>query len=195
LWIIAGLGNPGAKYSGTRHNIGFKVIDRIAEQYDISLEEKDVYISGKGVLEGQKAVLLKPLTFMNRSGIAIKKILKKTNVFLDDPAAGLIIIHDDLDMDAGIVKIRKNGSSGGHRGIESIIREIGTKDFIRVKIGIGRDRDIPVENYVLSNFRQSEKTVIKDAIINAADAVAVIISEGVDKAMNRYNRKPQTKGI
>ena len=184
MWVIAGLGNPGTKYSGNRHNVGFKVIDRIAEEYDIPLEEKDIYIVGKGAVEGVDVILLKPLTFMNRSGLAVKKILKKKNLSPDN----LIVVQDDLDMDTGIIKIRKNGSSGGHRGIESVIQEIGTRDFIRVKVGIGRDNDIPVEKYVLMNFRPSEKIQAKDGIIRAAEAVASIAAEGVERAMNKYNR-------
>lgn len=184
MWVIAGLGNPGTKYSGNRHNVGFKVIDRIAEEYDIPLEEKDIYIVGKGAVEGVDVILLKPLTFMNRSGLAVKKILKKKNLSPDN----LIVVQDDLDMDTGIIKIRKKGSSGGHRGIESVIQEIGTRDFIRVKVGIGRDNDIPVEKYVLMNFRPSEKIQAKDGIIRAAEAVASIAAEGVERAMNKYNR-------
>ncbi len=184
MWVIAGLGNPGAKYSGNRHNVGFKVIDRIAEEYDIPLEEKDIYIIGKGALEGVDVILLKPLTFMNRSGLAVKKVLRKKNLSPDK----LIAVQDDLDMDTGIIKIRKNGSSGGHKGIESVIQEIGTRDFIRVKVGIGRDEYIPVEKYVLMNFRPSEKIQAKDGIIKAAEAVASIATEGVERAMNKYNR-------
>lgn len=184
MWVIAGLGNPGTKYSGNRHNVGFKVVDGIAEEYDIPLEEKDIYIIGKGAVEGVDVILLKPLTFMNRSGLAVKKILRKKNLSPDN----LIVVQDDLDMDTGIIKIRKNGSSGGHRGIESVIQEIGTRDFIRVKVGIGRDEYIPVEKYVLMNFRPSEKIQAKDGIIKAAEAVASIAAEGVERAMNKYNR-------
>ncbi|MBI3592210.1 MAG: aminoacyl-tRNA hydrolase [Nitrospirae bacterium] len=188
MWVIAGLGNPGNKYSKTRHNIGFRVIERISEAYGITLEEKDSYIIGKGVVEGHDIILLKPLAFMNRSGLAVKKVLKKFNIL----PAKLIVIHDDLDIDTGSMKIKKNGSSGGHRGIESIIQETGTKDFLRVKVGIGRDPYIPVEEYVLSNFRASEKMVIKDVIIKAVEAVSVILTGGIDKAMNRYNRSIRT---
>ena len=186
--IIVGLGNPGSKYSKTRHNIGFRVVDQLSETHNISLEEKDVFIMGRGTVDGQEIVLLKPLTFMNRSGTAVKKALKKFNVQADGPGDSLIVIHDDLDVDAGIIKIRRNGSSGGHKGIESVIQETGTREFIRVKVGIGRDRDIPADKYVLGTFRTSEKKLIKDAIINAADAIFTIITEGVDKAMNKYNR-------
>lgn len=188
MWIIAGLGNPGTKYSATRHNIGFKVIELLSEESDIPLRETDMYFAGKGAIEGIDVILLKPLIFMNRSGVAIKKILKKNNLISDDLTDRLIVVHDDLDMDLGVLKIRRGGSSGGHKGVESIIQEIGTKNFVRVKIGIGRDSSVPVEEYVLQNFKPSEKNVIKDAIINAARAVTLIVTEGLDKAMNKYNR-------
>lgn len=188
MWIIAGLGNPGTKYSATRHNIGFKVIELLSEESDIPLRETDMYFAGKGAIEGIDVILLKPLIFMNRSGVAIKKILKKNNLLSDDLTDRLIVVHDDLDMDLGVLKIRRGGSSGGHKGVESIIQEIGTKNFVRVKIGIGRDSSVPVEEYVLQNFKPSEKNVIKDAIINAARAVTLIVTEGLDKAMNKYNR-------
>ncbi len=184
MWIIAGLGNPGRKYEKTRHNVGFLVIDKLSERYGIVLEEKGSYCLGKGSIEGQAVVLLKPLTFMNRSGSAISKVLKKFNTF----PGSLITVHDDLDLDAGVIKLKKTGASGGHKGIESIIQETGTRDFYRVKVGVGRDRDIPAEIYVLSNFRPIEKSIIKDAIINAVDAVAAIVTFGIDRAMTNFNR-------
>lgn len=192
MWIIVGLGNPGSKYAKTRHNVGFSVVDQLAEAYRITLDEKELYSIGKGAIEGQETILLKPLTFMNRSGLAVKRVLKKYGIPSDHLSQTLIAIHDDLDLDTGVIKIRKGGSSGGHKGIESIIQETGTKDFIRVKVGIGRDRDIPVERYVLSTFTPAEKNMIKDAIINASDAVSVIVAEGIDKAMNRFNRSSRS---
>jgi len=184
LWIIAGLGNPGRKYEKTRHNVGFMVVDKLSEQYGIELEEKDSYCLGKGAIEGQAVVLLKPLTLMNRSGNAVSKVLKKFDTF----PGSLIVVHDDLDLDTGVIKLKKTGASGGHKGIESIIQGTGTRDFFRVKVGVGRDRDIPAEIYVLSNFRPFEKSIIKDAILNAVDAVTAIITVGIDKAMTRHNR-------
>ena len=184
MWIIAGLGNPGSKYDKTRHNVGFKVLDKLSEQYGIVLEERDSYCIGKGVIEGQEAVLLKPLTFMNRSGSAVAKVIKR---FHSSPSF-LIVVHDDLDLDTGVMKLKKTGASGGHKGIGSVIESTGTRDFSRVKVGIGRDRDIPADVYVLSNFRPFEKSIIKDVIINAVDAVAAIVTVGIDRAMTRYNR-------
>ena len=188
MFIIVGLGNPGNKYSRTRHNIGFRVIERLSKIYNIPLEEKETFVIGKWALEGTESVLLKPLTYMNRSGIAVKKILKKFYVPQDELAVKLLVIHDDLDLDTGKIKIRKDGSSGGHKGIESLIQETGTKNFLRIKIGIGRGPGIPVEQYVLSNFRPDDKNLIEDAIIKACDAVAVITTKGIEKAMNTFNR-------
>ncbi len=190
LWLITGLGNPGINYSKTRHNIGFRVIDRISEKYNIQLSEKDLYMIGKGVIEGNDCILLKPLTYMNRSGMAVHKALKKNNFLPAESLSNLIVIQDDLDLDTGIIKIRLNGSSGGHRGIESIIQETGTNDFVRVKIGIGRDRGLATEKFVLSCFSVSEQDIIKNAIINGACAVVDIIVSGLVKAMNRYNKRP-----
>src|SRR5208337_563446 len=184
MWIIAGLGNPGSKYEKTRHNAGFMVIDKLSEQYGIVLEEKYSYCLGKGSIEGHAVILIKPLTFMNRSGSAVSKVLHKFNTL----PGSLIVIHDDLDLDTAVIKIKKTGASGGHKGIESIIQGTGTRDFFRVKIGVGRDRDVPADIYVLSNFRPFEKSIIKDAIIRSVEAVAAIVTVGIDRAMTRYNR-------
>ncbi len=184
MWVIAGLGNPGSKYANTRHNIGFKVIDQISKETNIPLEKKSTYIIGKGPIDGEEIILLKPFLFMNKSGIVVNKILGKFDV---EPNK-LIVIHDDLDLAVGVIKIKKNGSSGGHKGVESIIQEIGTKNFIRIKIGIGRDPDIPVEKYVLSDFRPDEKDIINETIIKGVQAVFCIVKDNVDKAMNIFNR-------
>jgi PTH1 family peptidyl-tRNA hydrolase len=183
MWIIAGLGNPGRKYSRTRHNVGFLVAEEIASRYKIDLRKKEGYKTGRGSIEGQDVLLMEPLLYMNMSGLAVKPMIKKFNI----QPESLIIIHDDLDMQTGKMRIRKTGSSGGHRGVESIIQSVGSKDFIRIKIGIGREQGIPAEEYVLSKFSRQEISLIKETIQKAADAAEVIISEGVDKAMNRFN--------
>lgn len=185
MWAVVGLGNPGRRYSATRHNIGFSVIDRIADKYKIQLTEKQNYISGAGSLEGVAITLIKPLTFMNASGTAVRYILKRSNILPEH----LIVIHDDIDMETGKLRIRKNGSSGGHNGIESIIECIGTKDFIRIKIGIGRDMTMPPEDYVLRKFKQSEMSLINTAVDTAKEAVASITKDGISEAMNRFNKK------
>jgi PTH1 family peptidyl-tRNA hydrolase len=189
LFIIVGLGNPGHKYEKTRHNVGFMVLDELSSRYNISFKEKDIYMIANGVLEGVKVILLKPLTFMNKSGIALKKLIQKIAIDKSYLATKLIVIHDDLDIDIGNIKIKKDGSSGGHKGVESIINEIGTKDFIRVKVGIGRPETVSVEDYVLSNFKISEKKIINDVIIKTSDAIVSIITEGLQKAMNKYNQR------
>lgn len=183
MWVIVGLGNPGRRYTKTRHNIGFMVADNLAERYGIELRTKELYTAGKGSMEGNTIVLVEPLTFMNRSGLAVKDVMQRHGV----EAGNLIVIHDDIDMETGKLKIRKTGSSGGHKGIASIIERIGTKEFVRVKIGIGREEGVLVEDYVLSKFRKEEIPVIRDAITGAADAVVMIIGEGVHKAMNTFN--------
>lgn len=183
MWAVVGLGNYGSKYSKTRHNLGFMALEAVAESFDITLQAKKEYRLGKGSVEGHDVLLIEPLTFMNLSGVAVKDVLRRFNVTAED----LIVIHDDLDMDTGKLKIRKNGSSGGHRGVESIIQSIGTKEFIRVKIGIGREPGISPEVYVLKKFKKDELPIIRDAIQRAADAVIAIVSGGAAKAMNKFN--------
>ena len=183
IWIIAGLGNPGRKYARTRHNVGFMVIEEVAERNGIAFTDKKACRIGRGSIAREDILLIEPLLYMNVSGPVVKGILSKSN----SRPGNLIVIHDDLDMETGKVRIRKTGSSGGHKGIESIIQSIGSKDFIRIKLGIGREAGVPVEDFVLSKFKRGEISVIKDAIQKAADAVSLIIAEGADKAMNMYN--------
>ena len=183
MWVIAGLGNPGRKYSRTRHNIGFMVVEEIAQRNGIEFTDRKEFRIGRGSIEGHNVVLIGPLLYMNRSGPVVNAILKKFAVQSDN----LIVIHDDLDMETGKLRIRKTGSSGGHKGVESIIQNIGAKDFIRVKIGIGREPGVLVEDYVLSKFTRREISAIKETIEKTTDAVHAIIADGVDKAMNMFN--------
>lgn len=183
MWIVVGLGNPGRRYARTRHNLGFMVVDEIAGRHGIELRERDLYLTGKGSIEDVDVVLVEPLTFMNRSGLAVREVVRKHNVQPEN----LVIVHDDIDMETGKLKIREKGSSGGHRGIESVIESIGAREFIRVKIGIGREEGVAAEDYVLSKFRKDELPLIKEAVASAADAIAVIIKNGVDRAMNEFN--------
>lgn len=183
MWLIAGLGNPGRRYAKTRHNAGFMVADEIARRYGIELKEKESFAIWKGSVEGNDIILLEPLTFMNRSGLTVRDVIKRYAI----PPENLIVIQDDIDIETGKLKIRKRGSSGGHKGVQSLIENIGTSEFIRVKIGVGREEGLPVEDYVLSKFRKDETTLIKDAIVKAADAVEIIMKDGIEKAMNRFN--------
>lgn len=185
MWGIVGLGNPGGRYAKTRHNAGFMVIDLLCGKCGVELKDKGIYLIGKGSIEGANAVFMEPLTFMNRSGLAVREAFRKFGLGPDK----LIVVHDDLDMPAGKIKIKTGGGAGGHKGMESIIHETGARDFARVKIGIGRDPDILVEDYVLSKFKRDEAAEIKHALTEAADAVALIVKEGAHAAMNRYNQK------
>ncbi|MCX7913644.1 MAG: aminoacyl-tRNA hydrolase [Thermodesulfovibrionales bacterium] len=183
MWVIAGLGNPGKEYFYTRHNIGYRVIDYLSKQMNVKLKKGIFYELGKGFIENRETVLMKPLTYMNRSGLAVKHLLSLLGVHPDQ----LIVIHDDIDLEPATIRIKRRGSSGGHKGIESIIQELNTKEFIRIKIGIGRAPDLSVEEYVLSNFTPEEEKIIKDIIDNTATAVITIITKGVEKAMNEFN--------
>lgn len=181
--VIAGLGNPGRKYSRTRHNIGFMVVEEIARKNGIEFSDRKEFRIGRGSIEGQGVILVEPLLYMNRSGAPVRDVLRRSNI---EPRE-LIVVHDDLDMETGKLRIRKTGSSGGHKGVESIIQNIGSRDFIRVKIGIGREPGIPVEDHVLSKFTRQEIPVIKEAVERTVDAVRVIVTDGVDRAMNSFN--------
>jgi PTH1 family peptidyl-tRNA hydrolase len=161
-------------------------LDGIALKSEIKLKRRLKYKAGKGSVEDVPVVLAEPLTFMNLSGIALREILRRYGLSPEN----LIVIHDDIDMRTGRVKIKMGGSSGGHKGIQSIIRETGTGDFVRLKIGIGREEDVPVEEYVLSSFGTEEAPAVREAIARAAEAVSAILTEGVDSAMNRFNRRP-----
>ncbi len=183
MWLLVGLGNPGIRYARTRHNIGFMVLDRLAVCLGLSFREKTEYRACSGSISGHKVVLMEPLTFMNRSGSAVRKVFSKYAVLPEN----IIVIHDDLDLASGRLKISKRGSSGGHKGIESVIQNLGTQDFIRVRVGIGRDPLIPTEDYVLSRFRKAEQALINEAVSRAVEAISCMIEEGVDKAMNRFN--------
>jgi PTH1 family peptidyl-tRNA hydrolase len=183
LWLVVGLGNPGRRYARTRHNVGFLVLDEFAAITRLEFKEKTDYLICNGSLEGEKIVFMKPLTFMNRSGGAVRKVADKFGI----PSEEIIVVHDDLDLATGRLKIRKKGSSGGHKGVESVIQNVGANNFIRVKIGIGRDDSMLVEDYVLSKFRRDELPLVKEAVVCAVDAIRSVITEGIEKAMNRFN--------
>jgi len=186
MWIIVGLGNPGKKYSRTRHNIGFMVIEEIAKRYAIEFqEENDTRRTGRGSIDKEEVLLLEPLVYMNRSGIVVNKIMTTCNV----PLKHLVVIHDDIDMETGKLRIKRKSSSGGHKGVESIIQSISSRDFIRVKIGIGREAGVPEEDYVLRRFRKNEVFIIKKAIEKASDAVTSILTDGLEKAMSKFNNQ------
>lgn len=181
--LIVGLGNPGAKYSGTRHNVGFDVVDRLAARGGISLAvEKFHAWHGKGELRGESVVLLKPTTFMNRSGQAVVAAGRFYRLELAD----LLVVVDDLALPVGRIRVRKSGTAGGHNGLQDLIDRLGSPDWCRLRIGIGESIGDPV-NYVLGRFAESEKADVQRACVRAADAAECWIEYGADAAMNRFN--------
>ncbi len=186
--LIVGLGNPGKSYAGSRHNVGFATIKALAKIYGIQLktDRGAFFLSGRGKIEGQNVILAIPLTFMNLSGIAVSALLKKYKLTFDN----LLVICDDLDLEFARIKIRASGSSGGHRGIGSIIESLKSQDFPRLRIGIGRPRgDIDPAEYVLSGFNNKEQAKIKEAIGEAVDCCKAWLAKGVMKSMNIFNRR------
>lgn len=187
MFIIAGLGNPTKTYEGTRHNIGFEVIDRLAEQYGIDVGmKKNKALCGTGYIEGQKVILAKPQTYMNLSGESVRELAAYYKVEPEN----LIIVYDDISLAPGNLRIRAKGSAGGHNGIKNIIAQLGTQEFPRVKVGVGeKPKGWDLADYVLSRFDAADRKIMDDAVKDAANAVAAIILEGIDTAMNRYNMK------
>lgn len=181
--IIMGLGNPGSRYEGTRHNIGFKAIDRIAHAFGISIRQRAARsIVGRGQIGACETVLAKPQTFMNNSGNAALSLLAR---YRQDPAQ-LVVVHDDLDLELGRFRIKTKGGHGGHKGIQSILSSLGTDRLTRIKIGIGR----PVgeaEQYVLSPFNKEEKKKLKEILDKVVEAVTQVVNGEVERAMNRCN--------
>lgn len=184
LKLIVGLGNPGKKYELTRHNIGFWSIDLLSKRWGIPLnKEKWKGIVGEGVVNGEKVILLKPMTYMNLSGESIRPAMDWLKVDLED----LILIYDDLDLPLGQVRLRTKGSAGGHNGMKSTIAHLGTDQFKRIKLGIGRPVSLSVPDYVLSPFSQEESPFAQDAADRGAQAVDTWIKESFLIAMNRFN--------
>lgn len=188
MYIIAGLGNPGSKYEKTRHNMGFDVIDELIEEYNIpGSGVKFNAMFGKGRIGSEKVVLVKPLSYMNLSGGPIRAMV---DYFKVDPESELIVIYDDIDLEPGQLRIRKKGSAGGHNGMKDIIQKLGTQNFTRVKVGVGaKPKGWDLADYVLGHFDKKEREDIDHAIWRASKAVAMILEDGVDAAMNEYNQK------
>ena len=184
--VIAGLGNPGKKYENTRHNMGFLTIDRIAEKNDIKVNKiKHRALVGDGFISGHKVLLVKPQTYMNLSGESLREVMNYYNIDIED----LIIIYDDFDIETGSLRIRKKGSAGSHNGMKSVIYQLKDDGFPRVRVGIGKSGSLDWKDFVLGKVGGAESDAISQAISNAADAVECIISEGIDIAMNKYNKK------
>lgn len=183
--IIAGLGNPGSRYADTRHNVGFLAVDKLAEAAGIRIRQNKYLAEvGTGSWEGRQIMLLKPQTYMNLSGDSVKSALAATGT----PASDLIVIHDDIDLEPGMLRIKVKGGHGGHNGIRSIMAVLGTDEFIRIKIGVGRpEKGGDTAGYVLRPFGKDEKQVMGETLERAVDAIRQVLSGDVAGAMNRYH--------
>ncbi len=187
-WLVVGLGNPGEEYAQSPHNIGFMVVDRLAEGCGVRVKRKESRaLAGQAAVGGIPVLLAKPQTFMNLSGEAVKPLLEKNAL----TAERLIVIYDDHDLPWTALRIRPRGSAGGHHGMESVIRNIGTMEFIRVRLGIDFGRGRAEPDYLLRPFRREQRKQLDDFLDYAAQAVASIISEGVEMAMTKFNRRAQ----
>lgn len=190
--IIAGLGNPTKEYENTRHNIGFMAVDALADKYDIRVMDcRRRALLGKGMIGGTKVVLVKPLTYMNLSGEAIRAVVDYYKV---DAASELIVIYDDISLDVGQLRIRKKGSAGGHNGIKNIIANLGDDTFLRIKIGVGeKPKGYDLADYVLGHFNREEQEIMAESLEKVDGAVSLMLEGGVDMAMNQYNVKKGSK--
>lgn len=185
MYIIVGLGNPGKEYEATRHNAGFMVIDRLADKYNIDVSEgKHKGLLGKGMIEGNKVILVKPLTYMNNSGECVRAVMDYYKAQIDD----VIVIFDDISLEPGKLRLRPKGSAGGHNGIKSIIAHLGSDQFKRIKFGVGdKPKGWDLADWVLGRFKDEDAVDIKNGIDKACEAVACILNEGIESGMNRYN--------
>ena len=185
MYLIVGLGNPEDEYARTRHNMGFDTINQIADNYNIKVNKKKFdSLYGKGEINNEKVILLKPQTYMNLSGVAIREFMN----FYKLKDSNIIVIYDDLDIEPGIIKIRKKGGPGTHNGMKSVVSEIKSEEFYRIRIGIGEPQfKGDLLNYILTRIPDKEYEILKKSINNAANAVSDIINNGIDNAMNKYN--------
>ena len=192
MYIIAGLGNPTLQYEGTRHNVGFDVIDVLADKYNISVDGRKcrAYV-GKGVIEGQKVLLVKPQTYMNLSGESIRGLVDYYKI---DVEQELLIIYDDISLAPGQIRIRKKGSAGGHNGIKNIIANLGTDIFMRIKVGVGeKPKKYDLADYVLGHFSKEERELMEEGYKRAVKAVEMMVTGETEAAMNVFNKKIKSK--
>ncbi len=187
MYLIAGLGNPGAEYENTRHNAGFMAVSELARQLDIEIDKRRFLgYTGSGFIGDEKVILLKPQTYMNASGQSIRMAADYYQLEPDH----IVAVYDDIDLNLGNIRVRAKGSAGGHNGMKSIIACLGTQNFPRVRIGTGeKPSQISLIDYVLGHFSSAEEEIISRAACLAAEAVQVLITDGTDEAMNRYNQK------
>ena len=192
MFIVAGLGNPKKEYDNTRHNIGFETIDALAEKYNISVMDiKNKAMVGKGIINGQKVILAKPLTFMNLSGESIRPL---TDYYKIDIETQLIVISDDITLPPGQIRVRKKGSAGGHNGLKNIIHHLGSETFQRIRIGVGeKPKGYDLADYVLGHFSGEERPLMEEGIEKALKAAEMMLAGDTDQAMNEFNRKVALK--
>ncbi len=192
MYIIVGLGNPTKEYEGTRHNVGFEVIDAIADKYNIDVtERKHRAFCGKGLVAGQRVILVKPQTYMNLSGESVRSVLDFYKV---DEESELIVIYDDVSLGVGQLRIRKKGSAGGHNGIKNIIQHLGHNVFQRIKVGVGeKPKEYDLADYVLGHFSKEDKELMKEGYKRSVEAVEMLVMGDVDGAMNEFNKKVVVK--
>ncbi len=182
--IIAGLGNPGEKYTGTRHNIGFEVIDKLGEKLNISWSEKYEGLYGEVKYNNEKLFLLKPLTYMNLSGKSVADLANFYKISAED----IFIIHDEMNIPFNTLKLRRDGSAGGHNGLKSIIASLGSQNFPRLKMGIGRDNSKDVVSYVLGRYKPEEQKLYNDFLNKGVEACIEVLENGLNKAMTIFNK-------
>lgn len=185
--VIVGLGNPGMEYVGTRHNVGFETIDRLADGYSIDVtQQKHKGSVGQGMIAGQKVLLVKPMTYMNNSGECVSAVVNFYKLSPED----VIVIYDDINLDVGQLRLRERGSAGGHNGMKSIIAHLKSEEFMRIRIGVGMKREGQnLVNHVLGKFPKEQQEMIAEGMDDAAKAVELILSDSITKAMNTYNGK------
>ena len=184
LRLIAGLGNPGERHADNRHNVGFQLLDRIADRHRLSFTRMESQaLLAHGELAGQRVILLKPLTYMNQSGKAVKPAVRRYDISL----AHVLVVYDDLDLPLGDIRLRERGGAAGHKGMESVIASLGTQEIARLRIGIGRPNGEAPEEYVLKDFSLRESIIMEEAHDRAIAALECVLREGIVEAMNRYN--------
>lgn len=189
MYIIAGLGNPGKKYENTRHNIGFIALELLAERNDIKINKlKHKALVGEGRISGQKVLLVKPQTYMNLSGNSLREVME----YYKEDIENLIVIYDDIDIPEGTIRIRKKGSAGTHNGMRSIVYDLKSDQFPRIRIGMGRARQSDLKDFVIGGFTKEEKELLKGAVERAVLSAECIVEKGIDKAMNEYNIKQKS---
>ncbi|QIB69624.1 aminoacyl-tRNA hydrolase [Aminipila butyrica] len=188
MYVIVGLGNPGKKYENTRHNIGFIALDYLADRHGIKITKiKHKALVGEGNISGQKVLLVKPQTYMNLSGNSVREVMEYYKLEPEN----LLVVYDDIDIPTGSVRIRKKGSAGTHNGMRSIVYDLQSDQFPRIRIGMGNNKKADLVNFVIGSFTKEERKIFEGAVVHTADAIECFLQFGIDKAMNEYN----TRGI